>query len=334
MLQHLVFISFSYFILLQIFKLDKQAQTVDHVYTALFLATVLPVVYINLELLLPRLGKGLKWYLYALLIFVFTAFFVWLNIQLFDKWSVMLFKNLFFISYYGWWEIVLFFVVFLAVTTLLKLSKSWFAVHDMQKRLLATEKQRVDMELLALKAQVNPHFFFNTLNSIYSLSLDKDDRLPSTVLQLSGIMRYYLYESKDDHVSLEKEVKILKDYIELQRIRSSDNLEIKLNINGDLSNKKISPLLLITFVENAFKHGAKGESGNSFIHLDIATKENELYFTVKNNKGTVDEIDLKEFNGIGLENVRRRLALLYPGKHQLTIKEEENSFTVELNMNL
>ena len=190
------------------------------------------------------------------------------------------------------------------------------------------------MELLALKAQVNPHFFFNTLNSIYSLSLDKDDRLPSTVLQLSGIMRYYLYESKDDHVSLEKEVKILKDYIELQRIRSSDKLEIKLNINGDLSHKKISPLLLITFVENAFKHGAKGESGSSFIHLDIATKENDLYFTVKNNKGTVDEIDLKEFNGIGLENVRRRLALLYPGKHQLTIKEAKDSFTVELNMNL
>ena len=90
-MQHLVFIGFSYFILLQLFKIDKQAQTVDHVYTALFLATVLPVVYINLELLLPRLGKSLQWYVYALLIFVLTAFFVWLNIQLFDKWSVVQF---------------------------------------------------------------------------------------------------------------------------------------------------------------------------------------------------------------------------------------------------
>ena len=334
LLQHLLFIGFSYFLLLQIFKIGARAQWVDHVYTTLFLASILPVVYINLMTLLPRLSKTLRWYVYGLLLLASLVFFVWINTQLFNNWSAYLFKNLFFISYYNWWETVSFFIAFIVITSLLKLSKSWFAINDLQQRLLAIEKQKVDMELLALKAQVNPHFFFNTLNSIYSLSLDKDARLPSAVLQLSGIMRYYLYESKDERVSLEKELKILQDYIELQRIRSNEKLDMKMHIDGDIAGKKIAPLILITFVENAFKHGAKGGSGNPFIHLNIVTKENELYFTLSNNKGTVDDIELKEYNGIGLENVRRRLSLLYPNKHRLNIHDEADQFTVELKMNV
>ena len=331
-LQHILFVGFSYVILLQLFKIDQQTQLVDHVYTILFLATILPVVYINLKVLLPRAGKSVSWFLYILLLAVTTAVFVWLNIQLFDKWSVLLFKDLFFISYYNWWQLLLFFIVFLIVTSLLKLSKSWFAVQEIEKRILAIEKQKVDMELLALKAQVNPHFFFNTLNSIYSLSLDKDDRLPATVLQLSGIMRYYLYESKDDYVPLEREIQILKDYIELQRIRSTKDLNIEFQADGDFKSKNIPPLLLLTFVENAFKHGAKAVSGAAYIHIKIESDRKQLYFSVQNNRGSIDEIELNGFRGIGLENVRRRLALLYPERHSLTINKKEKSFEIDLRI--
>src|SRR5262249_2491108 len=146
-------------------------------------------------------------------------------------------------------------------------SKSWFTVNDLQRQLLQSEKEKVQIELKALKAQINPHFFFNTLNGIYSMSLDKDERLPQTILQLSHLMRYFLYEVNEDIVSLEKELQILQDYIDLQKIRSANELQVIKKIEGEISKQLIAPLLLITFLENAFKHGAKGTTGPASIHL-------------------------------------------------------------------
>jgi sensor histidine kinase YesM len=153
---------------------------------------------------------------------------------------------------------MLFFTVYIIITMLLKLSKSWFQVSWLQKELLEKEKQKAEVELKALKAQINPHFFFNTLNSIYSMALDKDARLPGTVLQLSELMRYFIYGSKDNFIPLEKELTVVNDYIALQKIRSGKQLSIEINKQGDVIDQKIAPLLLITFLENSFKHGAKG----------------------------------------------------------------------------
>jgi LytS/YehU family sensor histidine kinase len=222
----------------------------------------------------------------------------------------------------------------LVLTTLLKLSKSWFLVNTLQRELLEKEKQRVQEELKALKAQVNPHFFFNTLNSIYSMSLDKDERLPATVLQLSELMRYFLYQSNEDQVALAKEIAVLKDYIALQRIRSDGNLEIKTEIEEAAGQQKIAPLLLITFLENAFKHGAKGEVGATFIKLMIRVKDNRLNFILENNKGKADSFERGDNRGLGLGNVKRRLELLYPGRHHLVIQDRENDFIVNLQLHL
>jgi len=329
--QHLLFLALSYFILLNMFKTSKEVQPVDHIYTVLFMATILPVVYINLKILLPRFGTRLRWYLYAPLLLGLTTIFVWINIQLFDNWSVFLFKNLFFIAYYSWWEILFFFIAFLFFPTLLKLSKSCFFLKDLHQRLLTIEKERVDMELRALKAQVNPHFFFNTLNSIYSLSLDKDERLPSTVLQLSGIMRYYLYESKDDLVSLEKEISIIKDYVALQRIRSGDKLEIRMNITGE-HNGMIAPLLLISFVENAFKHGVSETRNQPYVDIHLSVNKRQLAFVVKNStEKSPEELSVKE--NIGLSNLRRQLELLYTD-YNLSVQQGVSAFTATLKINL
>jgi sensor histidine kinase YesM len=332
--QHILFALLSFFILLNIFKISSPPARVDYVYTALFLATILPAIYLHLYWLLPNLGRKNSLIYYVIPLLLVTAFFIWINTQLFDHWSVKLFPGFFFISYHKWWEIALFFFVFISVTTLLKLSKSWFVVSRLQRQLLETEKQRVQAELKALKAQINPHFFFNTLNSIYSMSLDKDERLPGTVLQLSELMRYFLYQAREDLVPLSKEIHVLNDYIALQRIRSDEKLKIKTEMEEDPGRQKIAPLLLIAFVENAFKHGAKGSTGNAFINIKLTTAQNTINFRVENNKGVVDEAGKDDHGGLGLDNVKRRLELSYPQRHKLLIENSDKIFLVQLQLQL
>ena len=333
-LQHLAFWVLSFFVFLYIFKTGVKPEKVDYVYTLLFQLTLIPAVYINIELLLPKLGNRKRILFYLLSLAVIIIFFSWINYNFFDEWSAKVFPNYFFISYFTFREIILFFSVYIIITTLLKLSKSWFLVSGLQKELLEKEKQKTEVELKALKAQINPHFFFNTLNSIYSMALDKDERLPGTVLQLSDLMRYFLYESKDNFVPLEKELVVADNYIALQKIRAGKQLSIEISKEGEVNSQKIAPLLLITFLENAFKHGAKGSSGNTFIKLDIKIEKNKLNFTVENNKGLIDEVNTGDHNGLGLENVKRQLELLYPDKHLLNITDEQDRFVVALQLSL
>jgi two-component system, LytTR family, sensor kinase len=333
-IQHLAFWVLSFFVFLYIFKTGAKPEKVDYVYTMLFQLSLLPAVYMNIELLLPRLGNRKRILFYLLSLIAIIILFAWINYNFFDDWSAKVFPDYFFISYFTFREVILFFVVYIIISMLLKLSKSWFLVSWLQKELLEKEKQKAEVELKALKAQINPHFFFNTLNSIYSMALDKDERLPGTVLQLSEMMRYFLYESKDNFVPLEKELAVADNYIALQKIRSGEQLSVQINKDGEVSEQKIAPLLLITFLENAFKHGAKGSSQNTFIRIDIKVEKNRLSFVVENNKGIIDEVNTGEHNGLGLENVKRQLELLYPGKHLLNIKDQPDRFTVEMQLSL
>lgn len=333
-IQHLAFWVLSFFVFLYLFKTRAKPEKIDYVYTILFQLTLLPAVYINIELLLPTLGNRKRIFFYLLSLIALIILFSWINYNFFDNWSAKVFPDYFFISYFTFREIVLFFIVYIIITMLLKLSKSWFLVSWLQKELLEKEKQKAEVELKALKAQINPHFFFNTLNSIYSMALDKDERLPNTVLQLSDLMRYFLYGSRDNFIPLEKDLTAVKEYIALQKLRSNAQLDIETKISGEISDQQIAPLLLITFLENAFKHGAKGSSGSTFIKLDIKVEKNKLNFTVENNKGIIDEVNTGDHNGVGLENVKRQLELLYPGKHLLNIKDEQDRFVVVLQLSL
>jgi len=333
-IQHLAFWVLSFFVFLNLFKTGSKPEKVDYVYTLLFQLSLLPAVYLNLKLLLPKLGNRKTILLYIISLAAVIILFAWINYSFFDNWSAKVFPDYFFISYFTFKEVLLFFSVYVVITSLLKLSKSWFFVSQLQKELLEKEKQKAEVELKALKAQINPHFFFNTLNSIYSMALDKDERLPGTVLQLSELMRYFLYEAKDNFVPLERELAVVDSYIALQTIRSGEQLKIEIKREGNMTNQKIAPLILITFLENAFKHGAKGGSENTFVRLDIKVEENKLTFVVENNKGIIDEVNTGEYNGLGLENVKRQLELLYPGKHLLNIKDQPNRFSVALQLSL
>jgi sensor histidine kinase YesM len=332
-LQHLVFWVLSFFVFVNLFKTGHQPEKVDYVYTLLFHLTLLPPVYLNLKWLLPAYAKRNTWLLYAVLLAVLILVFSWINYMFFQSWSSSLLPNYFFISYFTLTEVALFFITYTVLTSLIKLSKSWFSVNELERRLLQAEKEKVQMELKALRSQINPHFFFNTLNSIYSMTLEHDGRLPNTVLQLSDLMRYFLYESKGEFVPLEKEIAVLKDYISLQRLRSHETLDTITEIKGNTNGLQIAPLLLITFVENAFKHGAKGSTGQTFVHLSLNITGSTLHFRLENNIGTGEEI-ATEHKGVGLENVKRRLQLLYPGKYRLQTGKEQNSFVVQLYLEM
>ncbi|MEY3444219.1 MAG: hypothetical protein RLZZ519_2500 [Bacteroidota bacterium] len=192
------------------------------------------------------------------------------------------------------------------------------------------EDAKAEAELSYLKAQINPHFLFNTLNSIYYLALQQSDRAPSAVEKLSAIMRYVIDEGNQNRVPLEREVSYLHDYIALQKLRFTDNVQIDLQVTGDLVGKEIAPLILVSFVENAFKHGISMEA-NSPIAIALAVSSDHIRFTVRNHKFGSFE-DATSESGIGLENTRRRLEIAYPGRHQLAIVENKAEYEVTLEI--
>ncbi|MFI1744238.1 sensor histidine kinase [Thalassobellus sediminis] len=203
------------------------------------------------------------------------------------------------------------------------------------KRVADLEKTQLETELLFLKNQISPHFFFNTLNNIYSLSVEKSSKTPKIILKLSELMRYMLYETKTKRQSLQNEILCIQNYLDLERVRYNDSLEVNMYISGDLEDKEIAPMLLLTFVENAFKHGANKNIGDVKIDINFKIKEKFLYFTITNPmpKITTHTDNLKQSSGIGLDNVKKRLDLGYDkNDYYLSIKNKKNKFVVKLKI--
>ena len=200
------------------------------------------------------------------------------------------------------------------------------------ERLVTARQEKANAELSFLKAQVNPHFLFNTLNAIYSLSLSKSEKTPDAVVQLSGMMRHVLVDSQSEKIALQKELDYINNYISLQKLRIDDAVKLSVDFSGDTSGKEIAPLLLIPFLENAFKYGVNTEQ-NSEIDIKIKTDGNIFTMNVVNRKVNTS-IRPEERTGVGLENTRNRLNLLYPNRHQLKIEDNFNTFAVTLTINL
>ena len=332
-IQHFSFWLVSFLILATFFAEDYSNifTKINWIYTLLFHLSLFWVVYVNLLLGLPHFLQKRKYILYTLLMVVNLAIGISLNIFTFSQLSDYLFPGYFFISYYEWKDILVFLVAYWVLSTLLEWSKAWFQLIENKKRLRELEKEKLAAELKALKSQINPHFLFNSLNNLYSLAMDSDKRTPSFLLKLAQSMRYMLYESNEALVTLEKEIDYLNNYLELQQLRL-ENAKIHLYIKGNAKNKKIAPLLFIPFVENAFKHGLKGDTENVFVNIQLDIREEEVIFQIKNNKGELDPFLKEEHRGIGLTNVKKRLDLLYPEQHQLAIKEDEKTFDVLLKI--
>lgn len=193
-------------------------------------------------------------------------------------------------------------------------------------------EENLNTEISFLKAQINPHFLFNTLNSIYSLTLTKSDEAPEAVLKLSGMMRYAVTDTALKYVSLDKELEYIVDYIDLQSLRLVDNIRLEYNCTGNTPGLQVAPFILIPFVENAFKYGVNTEE-DSHIRIDISIERDALELRVWNKKVTVN-LPTGSSAGVGIKNTKKRLQLLYPGKHVLTIENKENDFSVLLKIDL
>ena len=200
-----------------------------------------------------------------------------------------------------------------------------------QRDWLRAQQEKITAELQLLKAQVHPHFLFNTLNNIYSFSLDRSPKTPGLILKLSSLLGYMLYDCKAEKVRLEKEVEIMKNYIDLEKERYGNKIEISWKEEGHITDKFISPLLMLPFLENAFKHGASEQIEKPWLEVDIAVTGDLLSFEITNSK---NEDGLYSENGIGVNNVKNRLKFLYPERHELNIKDEGDFFVVSLMVKL
>jgi len=215
-----------------------------------------------------------------------------------------------------------------AISTGIKMTAEWLR-NERQKTEL--EKEKLSTELAFLKSQINPHFFFNVLNNICSLARKKSDETEKAIIKLSQLMRYNFYDFKDDRISMEKEVEYLKDYIDLQRLRLTDNVSINFVVKGEFDKVVIPPMLFIPFVENAFKHGINTYE-DCFIDFYLEASEKSVTFLARNKQ--LNEKQVNENHGIGLKNVCRRLDLLYPGHHQLHITDDGPEYIVDLKIKL
>lgn len=293
--------------------------------------------YLNYHIFVPKLLLKKEFFYYIATVLVFSILFVFIIEYIIPKPINLGLENriprdfppgsekdlLFFRSFPTLVSLLLFFTL----STSIKLGIEWYKT---EKEKVVIEAQKVSSELSFLKAQLNPHFLFNTLNSIYALANKKSDNTTEAIVTLSELMRYSIYEAKENTVTLEKEIEHLKNYISLQLLRLKDSSGVRLNIHG-LLNYKIEPLLLISFIENAFKYGTDFR-GKTDIRIKITILNDELNLYVYNTAS--HQKTKSENSGIGLENIKNRLNLLYPNSHSLEILYDKKSYTVNLKLKL
>lgn len=224
--------------------------------------------------------------------------------------------------------ITLFLIAF-AVSTAIKVIGQWFTAEEVKEEV---SKQQLETELNLLKTQVNPHFLFNTLNSIYSLAIANNQKTADAVIKLSRIMRYTLEDCQGKDVELQQEIDFINSYIELQKLRLTDNNSIRFTACGNISTARIAPFVFIPFIENAFKYGISTHRSSS-IEASLKAEKNTITFTCVNNYQP-NSTQKYESTGMGISNTRRRLELLYAKKHELNIHSNDNRFSISLIINL
>jgi two-component system LytT family sensor kinase len=301
----------------------------------LFSVLNLSTFYINYIFLIPELIQKRKKYLIYVLAFLFliaASVLVKVVIAVLNPEDLLQYQGskgkIHVISINEYLFKSIFFSGFILVTScIIKFSVDWFSNEKIQRNL---ESEKKDMELQFLKSQLNPHFLFNSLNNIYSLAYQKSEKTADAILKLSEIMRYMIYESNDSWVNLSKEVEYVTSFVELQKLRFKDGASVVITINGEIDGQQIVPLILISFVENAFKHGVANDPEDP-IKINIIANQKILHFSVSNKKSKTNK---DAMGGVGLNNVERRLQLLYPDRYKLNIVNSATHYTTELMLDL
>jgi LytS/YehU family sensor histidine kinase len=288
------------------------------------------VVYINLGYLIPKFLNQKNFMTYVLLLLAMVAvltpikvILLYITIEEVDPREFLVMN-----------QHTIFLLLFMMAggSTVVRIISDW-QKHQRDRKELET--QRMQSEIKFLKSQINPHFLFNTLNSLYALTLKKSDKAPEIVIKLSEMMRYMLYESNERRVPLQKEVNYIQNYLALESLRQSGQADIRFNVEGEITDQTIAPLIFIPFLENSFKHGLNHQLSDGYVHVTMKVLENRLLLRITNSKPSIapPPQDSKS-GGIGLVNVQRRLNLLYPSQYKLDIEDNEREHIVELSLAL
>ena len=310
--------------------------------TAIFIAILSPVAifttyFFNYRLIPAFLIKGdyfrFGWYgtitaILGLWIAMFGGIFIWMwraefNLGDINKSTIDLFLLV----------AALFFVVLMGISA--KLIRINFQVriqkNTAEKERLMLDNQLKLNELKLLKEQLNPHFLFNTLNNLYGLTLEKSDKAPDLVMSLSNLLDYMLYRTTESGVPLQQEIDMVQNYVTIERSRFEGKYPISFDVEGRSNNLKIAPLLFLPLVENCFKHGIRKSIHHSYVRIKLKVEDNSIIFSTSNS---MQYDEFKQHGGIGLENLKKRLEMIYPQKHQLTLRSENNRFETFLTIQL
>lgn len=305
--------------------------------------------YLNTLVLIPRFLVKERWFWYAISIVASLIFFLYVPKQIatwiaepevFNPNNREFIRNPNYVGkprFFGMmtrqnrpvadpYNTVLFLLVF-TVGTCISVIQRWLQTEQTRKE---TENEKLNTELSFLKSQVNPHFFFNTLNNIYSLAVVRSEKTAPAVMKLSSIMRYILTETQRDKVPLSNEVDFIHNFIDLQQVRLTDKVQVNFSAEGNIDGLQVAPLLFIPFVENAFKYGVSTKAAST-ISIEIKTEGDKILFSAVNYI-VLSENNFMENTGIGINNVKRRLELMYPGKHTLSTTQKDNYYTVQLEI--
>ncbi|MDX1591256.1 MAG: histidine kinase [Balneolaceae bacterium] len=331
-MEYAVFWTISVWFLASYFSMGENIERIDLIYTLLFHISILFGVSVNSFLLIPRvLAKG-KTLIYILLFFLLLEICIQLNQFTFTWLSDIIFPDYYFISYYERLDLFYFMIAYLGITSLIQFSRSWFKESDAKRRLAQIEQEKTRHELQALRSQIQPHFLFNSLNTIYGLIRKQSSKAEDAVLKLSELLRYTIRQSDREEVPLTQEIDYLKDYIGLQKMRMNKPDGVSFSTSGDLDSVTIIPLLLIVFVENGFKY-ADLESGEPLI-FSISVKNQVIRFSMRNKIAEENAVTDPEGerNGTGILNAKKRLELHYPGRHrlQIDVNEKEKTYSLDL----
>lgn len=332
LLSYFLFWAVSFYIALEAFSRTGEVRTIDVIYTFLFLLPFVIVVTIHSYHFIPNYLAKSRFWLYSLSMFLLILFPMSLYHISFRYLSEWLFPNYYLVGVYTPLEVIGFAILFLLVSSSLEFARSWFEGLQAKNRVAELETEKVASELKALRAQVNPHFLFNSLNTIYNEALKKSQKAPELILKLSEMLRYVVDKMEEDQVLLTEEVAYIRNFVELHKERLNDPTKVHFILDGEISSQKIAPLLLINFIENSFKHADLTDE-NAFIAIKILVQGKQLTLTCSNTF-FIDSPRTQNGVGSGIENAKRRLALAYPNRHSLEIKKSESTYNLELKLEL
>jgi two-component system, LytTR family, sensor kinase len=330
-LYHILFwICYIMFINLMFFGLTRIENPTFYLQLLLFFPLEMVLVYFNFYFLMPRLLFARKYVLYGASLFIGVMMVAMVNVLihfLYVRLGYITFITGANFSALNIMSRAMEIIYLIGFTSGVKLARNWMShLQWIQEK----EKQYLETELNFLKTQIQPHFFFNTLNNLYSLTLKKSDLAPEVVLKLSDLMSYMLYESGAGRVALDKEIAYLQNYIDVEKLRFGQRLDVSFETQGNTETVSIAPMILILFLENSFKHGVKNNVHHIYIRISLKVEDGWIYFQVINPLSTEDAKRAHE--GIGLKNVRRRLELLFGKNYTLNTEEMDKQYIVSLKM--